>query len=493
MRILSPASRGSFSLRLSAFDTGWALLTPPLALWVRGAPVLSASDWPVALIYCALSFAAAIVTFLMFRVRDGMTPVFGVFDAISVAKAVLVSEFVTCLVLFTATRLDGVPRTTPLIHALLLLSGMIIARAARRMMSADAMPARSTSSADEPAEHIIVIGSNRLSSLYIEFLHAYAPGRHRVIAVLDDNPDMAGRSIGGVRILGPALDLIPVIEEFKEHGISTDRIIVAGNRAFLTAETGADIHRLCADDNVRLDFVPELLGLDAGTAPASIQPADAVPAAGPVPRYFGIKRVIDLVLVSILIVVLLPLFIAVAIVVLLDVGSPILFWQRRVGMNGRPFQMHKFRTMKPAFDWRGVPVGFTERTSWIGNLLRKLRLDELPQLLNVLVGDMSLIGPRPLLPQDQPANPALRLLVRPGMTGLAQVCGGTLLSATEKNEYDEWYIRYASVLLDLRILARTFFVIVTGERRDPRPLVARGANTQQADDSRIGARTMQGT
>jgi len=493
MRILSPASRGSFSLRLSAFDTGWALVTPVLALWVRGAPVLSLSDWPAALLYCAISFAAAIVAFLMFRVRDGMTPLFAVHDAIEIAKAVLVSEFVTCLVLFSATRLDGVPRTTPLIHALLLAAGMVIARAYLRMMSTDTPPlGRNGPSGDEDAEHIIVVGSNRLSSLYIEFLHAYAPGRQRVIAILDDRPEMAGRSIGGVRVLGPTLDLLPVIEEFKEHGIRTDRVIVGGDRSFLTAEATGDIRRLCAECHVKLDFVPELLGLEPAVASATPKPAAAAAASGPVPAYFRIKRVVDLVLVAMLIVVLLPLFVAVSLIVLLDVGSPIFFWQRRVGMNGRPFQMHKFRTMKPAFDWRGARIAAGERASWAGQLLRKLRLDELPQLLNVLVGDMSLIGPRPLLPQDQPPNPALRLSVRPGITGLAQVCGGTLLSAQEKNEFDEWYIRHAGPILDVRILIRTFLVVLTGERRDPRPLATDRPDAQQSAPPRLGARTVRG-
>lgn len=485
MGILSPASRSSFSLRLSVFDTAWALITPPLALWVRDAPVLSASDWPVALIYCALSFAAAVLGFLMFRVRDGMTPLFAVHDAIGVAKAVLVAEFVTCLVLFTATRLDGVPRTTPLIHALLLAAGMIIARAYWRMRSVEASPMAPVAATGlEDAEHIVFIGSNRLSSLYIECLNTCAPGRHRVIAILDDDPDMAGRSIGGVRVLGPTIDLLPVIEEFREHGIKTDRIIVGANRNFLGTDAGADIRDFCAETGVRLDFVPELLGL-RGLAPEAPRPAAV--AAVPVSSYFRIKRLIDLALVSLLLMLLLPVFMLVSAIVLLDVGSPILFWQRRVGMHGRAFQIHKFRTMKPAFNWRGTPIGSTDRMSWIGSALRKLRLDELPQLLNVLVGDMSLIGPRPLLPQDQPPDTALRLSVRPGITGLAQVCGGTLLSAPEKAEFDAWYVRHASLPLDLKILARTVLVVISGERRGPRPLDA-----ASDADARIGARTVHG-
>ena len=106
-----------------------------------------------------------------------------------------------------------------------------------------------------------------------------------------------------------------------------------------------------------------------------------------------------------------------------------------------------------------------QRLSAIGRLLRRTRLDELPQLLNVLVGDMSLIGPRPLLPQDQPPTPTLRLVVRPGITGWAQVNGGALLSPKEKDALDEWYIRNASVWVDLRIAGLTILSLIKGSRR----------------------------
>lgn len=466
MRALSPASRGSFAIRFSAFDACWAFLTPWLALWIRGAQILSPTDWPAAVFYCAISFVASLIAFLIFRIRDGMTHLFSVHDAIELAKAVLVSEFATCLVLFSATRLDGVPRSTPLIHALLLSTGLILARAFVRMIHSEHDAPAATS--DTASEHIIVIGSNRLSSLYIDFLHAYAPGQHQVIAVLDDRPEMIGRSIAGVRVLGPAVHLLPVVEEFKEHGIRTDRIIVGGEPDTLTPDTRADIDKVCADHKIPLDFVPQLIGLrhiselNGQAAPGASPSID--PPAAPSP-YFQAKRYIDLCLVSVLIVVTLPVFITVAIIVLLDVGSPVFFWQRRIGINGQVFQMYKFRTLKPAFDWRGLPTQATERASWIGQLLRKIRLDELPQLLNVLVGDMSLIGPRPLLPQDQPPDPAQRLTVRPGMTGWAQVCGGSLLSPQEKGALDEWYVRNASPALDLRIIGKTIGVLLSGERR----------------------------
>jgi lipopolysaccharide/colanic/teichoic acid biosynthesis glycosyltransferase len=465
MRIRSPASRSSFTIRFSAFDVTWAFLSPWLALWVRDAPVLTLDAWPVAALYCAIAFVASLIAFLVFRIRDGMTHLFSVQDALEVAKAVLLSEFVTCLLLFSLTRLDGIPRTTPLIHALILSAGLVIARAVVRMVHSE--PDVSVPSGQVTTEHIIIIGSNRLSSLYMSFLRAYAPEKYRVVAALDDRTEMIGRSIAGVRVLGPTNHLLPVIEEFKEHGLRVDRIIVGGDEDFLTQEATAEVDRICNDYEIRLDYVPRLIGLSALAAPVvQNQPEKktSIPLISSTPRYFQVKRNIDFCFSLLLIIILLPVLLAVAVVVLLDVGSPVFFWQRRIGVNGQSFQMHKFRTLKPAFDWQGHSIATTERMSWIGTLLRKLRLDELPQLLNVLVGDMSLIGPRPLLPHDQPNNSALRLTVRPGITGWAQVNGGTLLTAEDKNTLDEWYIRNVSLWLDLKIVAKTVLFLFTGER-----------------------------
>jgi lipopolysaccharide/colanic/teichoic acid biosynthesis glycosyltransferase len=161
-----------------------------------------------------------------------------------------------------------------------------------------------------------------------------------------------------------------------------------------------------------------------------------------------------------LLVLLVPLFAVVALLVLLDVGSPALFWQRRLGRNGRAFLLYKFRTLAAPFDSHGRPVPVSGRLSMTGRFLRASRLDELPQLLNVLTGDMSLIGPRPLLPEDQPANTAIRLSVRPGITGWAQVNGAKLVTREDKEKLDEWYIRNASLRLDLQILIMSLKVVL---------------------------------
>ena len=178
------------------------------------------------------------------------------------------------------------------------------------------------------------------------------------------------------------------------------------------------------------------------------------------PGFARIKRAFDIVGSVALMVLLLPIFLVASVLVLLDVGLPVLFWQERVGWNGRSFLIYKFRTLGAPFDSAGNPTFAGRQPSAIGQFLRASRIDELPQLLNVLFGDMSLIGPRPLLPEDQPANIAIRLSVRPGITGWAQVNGGKLVSKEEKEKLDEWYVRNASMALDTRITLMTLKVMM---------------------------------
>ena len=113
-----------------------------------------------------------------------------------------------------------------------------------------------------PVQHIILIGSNKLSALYIDFLRAYAPARHRIIGLLDDRTEMVGRSVAGVRVLGTTVDLLPIINEFKEHGVCTDRIIVGGDFDLLPKEAMAEISHICSEYEIELDYVPRLVGLN---------------------------------------------------------------------------------------------------------------------------------------------------------------------------------------------------------------------------------------
>ena len=171
-----------------------------------------------------------------------------------------------------------------------------------------------------------------------------------------------------------------------------------------------------------------------------------------------IKRVIDFILALIGLILASPILLIVAILVKTKLGSPILFRQARVGLNGEVFEMVKFRTMKDATDANGQPLPDDERLTKFGQLLRKTSLDELPELWNVLKGDMSLVGPRPLLVEYLPLYSKEQMKrhdVRPGITGYAQVNGRNNISWKKKFELDVYYVENFSLWLDIKILVQT--------------------------------------
>lgn len=178
------------------------------------------------------------------------------------------------------------------------------------------------------------------------------------------------------------------------------------------------------------------------------------------------KRSIDIVAALALLLVLSPVIAIVAIGVWLDIGRPILFRQRRPGLHGHPFEILKFRTMRNSSPCGGPIPPDEERLTSFGRRLRATSLDELPELWNVLRGDMSLVGPRPLLMQYLPlynAEQMRRHHVRPGLTGWAQVNGRNALSWEEKFSHDVWYVDNQSLLLDARILLRTIKAVISRE------------------------------
>jgi len=174
------------------------------------------------------------------------------------------------------------------------------------------------------------------------------------------------------------------------------------------------------------------------------------------------KRVFDVVVSAALLLILMPLLAMIAAAVIATMGRPVIFRQERPGLHGRLFVMYKFRTMKNATGPDGRPLPDRERLTPLGRLLRAASLDELPELFNVLKGDMSLVGPRPLLPHYLPyysEREQIRHKVRPGITGWAQVCGRNEISWDERLAADVWYVENWSLWLDLKILARTLVVV----------------------------------
>ena len=182
-----------------------------------------------------------------------------------------------------------------------------------------------------------------------------------------------------------------------------------------------------------------------------------------VPMQTCLKRILDLALASLLLVAAAPVMAAVAAGVWLVMGRPVLFRQLRAGQGGRPFMLWKFRTMRDAFAPDGQPLDDAERLTSFGRLLRKTSLDELPQLLHVLRGQMSLVGPRPLpirYLDRYTAEQARRHDVRPGLTGWAQVNGRNALSWPQKFALDVWYVEHWSLALDATVLVRTALKLV---------------------------------
>ena len=178
------------------------------------------------------------------------------------------------------------------------------------------------------------------------------------------------------------------------------------------------------------------------------------------------KRMLDISIAAPLLVILMPFMAVIAVMIRLRLGSPVIFTQQRPGLYGKPFVIFKFRTLTDKRDVHGALLPDDQRMTRFGTLLRKLSLDELPELWNVLKGDMSLVGPRPLLMQylDRYSPDQFRRHdIRPGITGWAQVNGRNHLSWEKKFELDIWYVDNHSTLLDLKILVKTVIQVF---RRD---------------------------
>ncbi len=181
------------------------------------------------------------------------------------------------------------------------------------------------------------------------------------------------------------------------------------------------------------------------------------------------KPFIDLVLALFAIAILLPVFLISAILIKITSSGPVFFIQDRVGKKGRIFDLYKFRTMfnKKRSVNQEIFKDNIEVTK-VGYFLRRLKIDELPQIFNILKGDMSIVGPRPCLPSQIPdldENGTVRLLVKPGLTGLAQVNGNIYLSWRERWEYDRKYVENISFLMDVKIILKTVGIVIVGEEK----------------------------
>lgn len=474
MGLATPTSRTNIRARLAPFDCLWAIVAPFVALALRDLTLLDPGDFlndvPQTYRFAFVAASCTLASSVFFRLGDGMSRFFSIRDALLVCAASATAVASSSVILFTISRLDGVPRSTPLIHGLVLASGLLLWRAATGLFyreKADLETSPVLASATD-RRRVILIGVDRFAAAAIRLIDYQRPRTTQIVAALDVRPSNVGRQIYGARIVGLVQDLDAVIEEYVIHGVDIDEVWLS-DEAHLPRPVVDRIADQCRMRGVPILLISEAFNLSPkGRRALDEEGRQAAPEATVrnVSDYFRRKRAFDVVATLCLIVTLLPVAICVACITLFDVGAPVVFWQQRTGRNGKKFLLYKFRTYHAPFDKHGRRILDEERLSKLGRAIRASHLDELPQLYNVLIGDMSLVGPRPLLPVDQPQDPRTRLLVRPGLTGWAQINGGAQITPEEKEAMDAWYVRHASLALDLRILLRTALHAATGEKVD---------------------------
>jgi exopolysaccharide biosynthesis polyprenyl glycosylphosphotransferase len=326
-------------------------------------------------------------------------------------------------------------------------------------------------------QRVLLLGSGVVARRVIDVAAREPSYRLEIIGVLDDDSE---ESMVNAPLLGSLRDLPLILERTQ-----VDRVIVAFSR--IADQDLSDILRSCDEHRVELDVVPRLfdvVGPQPSTRSLGGLPVLGVSRASDKRVQRAAKRAGDIVVAATLLLLVSPLFAAIALAVKLGDGGPVFFSQLRVGQQGRLFRCAKFRTMVPdaekleADHAKRLKEGDADiaaivrdlkseerdpRVTRIGDLLRRTSLDELPQLWNVLVGQMSLVGPRPLRPFEVEALKGwqqTRQSVRPGITGLWQVLGRSGIDWDERMQLDYDYARHWSLALDLEILAKTARVVV---------------------------------
>ncbi|MDR3448868.1 MAG: sugar transferase [Alphaproteobacteria bacterium] len=445
----------------------WVILAPFIALALRD-PVLLSFKYSHNTLsnsyqYAALTIAFAVPTLLFFRLSDGLSRFFSTDDIWSVLAATCAIIAGSSVTLFVINRLEGIPRSTPVIYGLVLAGGLLGGRALARMARTERWFDTEAKEATPHVRRVIVVGVDSFASIVIKLTDFQQPRTTQVVAALDRRERMTGRTVNGVQIVGRPTDLEAVIEEYRVHGVEIDEVWLSDNAA--PREDAARLELQCRALGVKASTISRALNLATRQAPAFCEPRAETKTVIPHAGYFRVKRILDIAIALALLLVFVPVALVIAGLTYLDVGGPVIFWQRRIGQGGRDFLVLKFRTYLAPYTKKGHSVASSARLSRIGKAIRATRLDEIPQLVNVLRGDMSLIGPRPLLPVDQPEDPSLRLLVRPGVSGWAQVNGGNQVTPEEKDALDVWYIYHASPALDIKIVSRTLLMVFRGEDR----------------------------
>lgn len=314
-----------------------------------------------------------------------------------------------------------------------------------------------------PEQRILVVGTTELAVELAHELRERSAWGYRVVGLLRHGEGEAAAT--DIPILGSAHDVTSIV---AREGV--DRVIVASPVAL--RELIEDM-ALSNESEVRVEVIPELYEIFIGTLDSTVKdiPLMELTRRSAPGWYVSTKRLLDMAISLAALVILSPLLLVVSALILFTMGWPVLFRQERVGRHGCTFDVLKFRTMVRDAEARSGPVlaeADDPRITPLGRFLRRSRIDELPQLANIMVGDMSFVGPRPERPffveQFVREIPGYRerFKVKPGVTGLAQVSGGYATTPERKLKFDLIYMYHQNLLMDLQILVETVRVVLTG-------------------------------
>lgn len=487
--------RGDLELRwwywaFNLYDACALSFAAVAALLIRHDFSFTQTDFASLIPYVLTVFAVSFITFLVVRADRSLWRYASLANLAAIVLQVTLIITIALVIDFVLFRLESIPRSVPFIQAFLGIGAIGAPRLFIRIMGRQH---RSTNVASKPTnlrEHVLVVGLSSVTDLYLRCVEELGKGRFVIEGILTEADAAQGRALRDTPILGEPADLPLILDGLRVHGVEISRIVLAVPFASLSEAAQRELRHWESHGPAILDLFEERLGF---REPATIgdgavgtpapeariaQKPGPTPAMAPVkawadleapptefPRgFFTLKRAYDVIAAVILMIALLPFYALGALLVLIDLGTPIVFWQVRPGLHRTPIRVHKLRTMGTAHDRTGRRLSDEERISWVGRFLRRGRLDELPQLYDVLVGHLSLVGPRPLLPKDMPHNVEWRYQVRPGITGWAQVNGGHLLTPGQKLILDRYYIENASILFDIKILVLTLIAAFRGDK-----------------------------
>ena len=433
-----------------AFSLTWWLRTAVLADMLPPFPVLF-TDYLVTLPVVAVLWLFCWARNGLYRPMRSTTGMERIQRFLKAAAALAVSMMATS---YLAKR--DYSRLMLFMFTVISLPASMLLRVPARWLAEKLVPIRM-------APRILLVGSGEVAGRVLKTLKQLPPPPPEVAGVLTDDPDLQGERFGGVPVLGRVSELRRLVVSmridevfFASPGLDRSRVL--------------DLISSVKERDVHYRMVTDLFEIATGTTSLDDMarlPIVEIGHGKPGLLYRLLKRALDVVVSLLLLLLLAPLFAVIWILLRLTTQGTPIFRQRRVGLAGREFTLLKFRTMVPdADEYEVAPLERGDaRVTAVGGFLRSTSLDELPQLMNVLRGEMSLVGPRPEMPfivESYNRWQLRRLDVRPGITGLWQIMGRKDLPLHENIEYDFYYIRNQSLMLDFAILLRTVLIILKG-------------------------------